>query len=271
MPSERWARALLRLYPRAWRERYGDEFLVLIDDAGLTWRTALDVVASAAAERARAIAALASERVHTTHAIKFGTPLRGREVFTDFVVFNACVALVMVALRALGVPFPRWNTLVMFLMQWNGSYEPIYSLHQHRSDRLTQPIVWFLAAVVLVAAGCIVGAALRSAGVPEPGNAAYYTPFCLYFGGGAIRLLYCGVRSAIGTWPGVHRHEALAWRIGLWLMTVLTGLADPGWDAFWAFVGMFWMALRPTFDFTREGVAHRRACLEAVERATPIP
>lgn len=35
---------LLWLYPAAWRRRYGDEFLALIEDTGLTWRTLLDCV-----------------------------------------------------------------------------------------------------------------------------------------------------------------------------------------------------------------------------------
>ena len=38
MSDDRAARALLRLYPRTWRARYGDEFLALVSDTGLTWR-----------------------------------------------------------------------------------------------------------------------------------------------------------------------------------------------------------------------------------------
>lgn len=45
-------RLLLSLYPRTWRERYGEELSDLIDEAGLTPRVALDVVRGAAAERA---------------------------------------------------------------------------------------------------------------------------------------------------------------------------------------------------------------------------
>src|SRR5476649_2357975 len=41
--AERISRALVRRYPRAWRQRYGDEMLALIDDAGSTWKHTLDL------------------------------------------------------------------------------------------------------------------------------------------------------------------------------------------------------------------------------------
>lgn len=41
---------LLRLYPRAWRERYGEELSDLIDETGLTPRVAVDVARGAARE-----------------------------------------------------------------------------------------------------------------------------------------------------------------------------------------------------------------------------
>jgi hypothetical protein len=39
---------LVALHPKPWRERYGDEFRVLLDDSGLTPRAVLDVLAHAA-------------------------------------------------------------------------------------------------------------------------------------------------------------------------------------------------------------------------------
>ncbi len=38
---------LIRLYPRAWRERYGDEFEALLDDVALGWRDAANIVRGA--------------------------------------------------------------------------------------------------------------------------------------------------------------------------------------------------------------------------------
>lgn len=45
------ARRLVRLYPRPWRERYGDEMLALIEDSGIDLRTALNMIIGAARER----------------------------------------------------------------------------------------------------------------------------------------------------------------------------------------------------------------------------
>ncbi|HUD36500.1 MAG TPA: hypothetical protein VMR14_06370 [Streptosporangiaceae bacterium] len=46
-PCEPVARAALRLYPPAWRQRYGDEVLALIDDSGGGWAAALGLAAQA--------------------------------------------------------------------------------------------------------------------------------------------------------------------------------------------------------------------------------
>jgi|SRR5947209_3979304 len=50
--SERGHHWLTRLYPAAWRDRYGDEMDELLND-GCGWREMLDVVRSAAFERLR--------------------------------------------------------------------------------------------------------------------------------------------------------------------------------------------------------------------------
>lgn len=44
------ARLLVRLYPRAWRERYGEEFVALIDGNPITVRGGVDVLRGAARE-----------------------------------------------------------------------------------------------------------------------------------------------------------------------------------------------------------------------------
>jgi hypothetical protein len=47
---------LLRLYPRAWRERYGDEFLALLQNTPVGLRVLIDVAKAAALEWARVVA-----------------------------------------------------------------------------------------------------------------------------------------------------------------------------------------------------------------------
>jgi hypothetical protein len=46
-------RFLLRVYPRPWRERYGDELLAVLEAAPLTWRVRADVLAAGVKERLR--------------------------------------------------------------------------------------------------------------------------------------------------------------------------------------------------------------------------
>jgi len=46
-------RLLLRAYPRAWRERYGDELLALLEAEPLTWRVRVNVAAAGVRERLR--------------------------------------------------------------------------------------------------------------------------------------------------------------------------------------------------------------------------
>ena len=46
------ARALLRLYPRLWRQRYGDELAALLEEQPIRLRIVLDVVLGALSQRA---------------------------------------------------------------------------------------------------------------------------------------------------------------------------------------------------------------------------
>jgi hypothetical protein len=50
------AAALVRLYPRAWRERYGDEFQALLDARAVTWRVVVDVARGCVREHVARIA-----------------------------------------------------------------------------------------------------------------------------------------------------------------------------------------------------------------------
>ena len=105
MRNDRAARALLRLYPRAWRARYGDEFLTLVEDQGLSWRGVVDVVAAAGVERARSIAAAVRELDAPPSA-----PLLPVTTFREWIAQKAAIlalfAAAVLALGAVGVPYP---------------------------------------------------------------------------------------------------------------------------------------------------------------------
>jgi len=53
--SERLSRAIVRLHPRTWRERYSEEMLALIEDSGSSWAHVFDLAAGCADEWFRAL------------------------------------------------------------------------------------------------------------------------------------------------------------------------------------------------------------------------
>jgi hypothetical protein len=72
------ARALLRLYPHGWRERYGAEFLAYIADSELSWWSVTDIVGAASAERVRAAAVLIRYEDDPTAPVPLTWPRAGR-------------------------------------------------------------------------------------------------------------------------------------------------------------------------------------------------
>lgn len=95
----RW---LLRLFPAAWRARYGAELLDLVDETGMTPRVAADVARAGMAERARAV----REALTGGTSMIFGPAWRHP---TAWAVAGAVVLLpsfVAVALAALAITGP---------------------------------------------------------------------------------------------------------------------------------------------------------------------
>src|SRR3954454_2470614 len=91
----RW---LLRLYPGAWRARYGEELAALVDDTGLTPRVAIDLARAGTKERARAARAALTGGASMTFGPAWRHP-------TAWAVAGAIVVLptlFLLALTALG-------------------------------------------------------------------------------------------------------------------------------------------------------------------------
>jgi hypothetical protein len=116
MRSDRLARTLLRLYPRAWRERYGEELLALIDDAGLTWRIVADVIAGATVERVRALMVMRNRPRDPIAEARAKTLLSFRESATELLAQAALVVMTIGALTVAGVPWPRWQSWYLIAM-----------------------------------------------------------------------------------------------------------------------------------------------------------
>jgi hypothetical protein len=72
------ANRLLRLYPRAWRDRYGDEFLALIGDRPLPVAQIIDIISGAIDAR------LSSDVRRTTASRSQVTQLQGGTALMEF-------------------------------------------------------------------------------------------------------------------------------------------------------------------------------------------
>ena len=95
-------RLLLRLYPRAWRERYGAELHDLVDETGLTPAAAVDVTRGAAGEWA----VVARDALNGGTSVIFGPAWRHP---TAWAVVGAVVllpTLLFVALSAFAISNP---------------------------------------------------------------------------------------------------------------------------------------------------------------------
>jgi hypothetical protein len=271
MTHENTARALLRLYPAAWRERYGDELLALIDQSGLTFRIVLDVVLAAGVEWIRFAAALI--RGEHTSAEPPPKLITVRYMFADFFPRTAIVSATVLLFGLAGVPFPKWNFWInfFFLLQ-NNHPDGLSPRHPSRSARLFVWCYWFGLAVALSILGWGLGSALLDVGVPEPSTVVFYTLGAV-FAVGFLRCIYFAYRwmSYNSTWPGLHPREIRFWQAFWFAVVVVTAMAEPSGEAFWPWTMVIWLALRPPYDVTRAGVAQQRALKEERDRQSPWP
>ena len=269
MSDDRLARALLRLYPRAWRDRYGDEFLMLVADAGLSWRTVADVSAAALVERARAIA---GARLWEGEPVS-GQPLPPRtigETLTVTATFSGLVGLSVLVLGLLGVPYPgsglpwfqrlSWWWFVVTLHVW---IPFVGSPAAHGAARFAS----FGAAAALAGGAWLIGNRLAWLGVPEPSGGAF---FAVLFGIGLLgagRFMYFMIRPLISypaRWPVMQPRECLAWHVAVLISLSLFGLADPAGETFWHMAFILWMFRHGSLAVTAAGVARRRSTREAI-------
>jgi len=92
--SDRW---FLRLYPRAWRERYGEELLALVGERRLTVRDVIDLIAGAVDARVQgasmsAILKSRCLRPVERHTIADGLTAAGLMLLGTFAVSLAGIA-----------------------------------------------------------------------------------------------------------------------------------------------------------------------------------
>lgn len=95
---------LIRLYPPAWRRRYGEEMDELLSD-GCGWRDVLDVAKSAASERLLYPKGRGAETMRTYPA-SVAVLVRKPSAFTPIIMSFAALGVVLVAI-AIGAAKPE--------------------------------------------------------------------------------------------------------------------------------------------------------------------
>ena len=235
MSASRCTRLLLSLYPRAWRERYGDEFLALVDQTGLTWSVVADVILSAGAQRLRALWVLRAEEAERLLAFRHGQRLPLGDVLLDLFVFLGLVGLVVIGCVAAGAPWPAWNFWFWLTINWHTRYGPsLVSAKKSRAERVGVAYFFFLESLAIIAVIMLAAAALRSRGVPAPPDRADVV-FVLCGFAAVCRFGYAWARCAspTTTWPGMSTVELSGWVFLIGISLFTGALAEPNMKMFW--------------------------------------
>ncbi|HEX5216014.1 MAG TPA: hypothetical protein VFV98_11165 [Vicinamibacterales bacterium] len=243
------ARALLRLYPPAWRERYGDEFLELVAETGLTWSVVVDVILSAFAQRLRALLAMRRDERERLSDLRRG-PLRpAGDVVLDVISFVALAGSVVTLFVMVGAPWPPWNFWCWLVLTGHTRFGMLSGgAGKRRADRVGRSFYFFLESVAIIGAVVLAAAWMRSRGVPGPPDRSDVLLVACGFAALA-RFAYGGCRSfsPTTTWSGISRVESRAWGLLALAGLFLGALAEPNMKMFWI------MAL---FPFMVRGISH---------------
>lgn len=270
MSHHQTARVLLRLYPAAWRERYGDELLGLIDESGLTFRVVVDVLFAAGVEWFRtAVTLIKNDQLSGEPPPKLIT---ARYMYADFVPCAAILGTTIAGVYAVGVPAPPWTTWAMLLFQCN-LYNFMAPRLKSRTARLFIWCYWLFLALALTALAGLLASGLRAVGVPEPSERVFMGSLGAVLVVGLIRAIPMRYKwmSYNSTWPGLDPHEIRAWQITWFGVAVLLAMVERPEVVFWPSAGILWLALKPQYGLTRDSIAYQRALKEGRDRESPWP
>lgn len=275
MNASRGARSLLSLYPRTWRERYGEELLALLADTGLTPRIMLDVVAGAAIQRVLALIELRNREIDPLSTGRVISVMTMRDKAIDYVALVALVASTIALGSIVRMPWPpsplstpgvSWTSMTMWLF-WVNVLQAHYGTFGRpvppRTERIGLAYYCFVEAAAFVLLMYLVGRTLSAAGVPDPSN-RFLLSFLAFGGVWVMRLIYCGVRIGVTpmTWNGLHPLEIRAWKLVAVIFCASVAIADHGWQLYWIQSMAAVFLLRTPTGLLRLGADRRRATLE---------
>jgi hypothetical protein len=207
-----WARRVLGLYPRAWRARYAEEVLAVLQQHRVTGWTVLDVLVGAADAHLRRDL-LPGRLTSMAHRIRTSAIT----IFCAFVVFG----IAWLAVQYVRDPVPQWERVTqlhpeiraaLIVVQGTGVVAllailagglPILWLALQQAIRARRRTVLLLLAVPILAAAvfavyAILALAPSTAGAPHPTPSAPFTPLALalQFGFAALFFLAIGGSTA---------------------------------------------------------------------------
>jgi len=273
MRSDRVARALLRLYPRAWRERYGEEILGLIDETGLSCRSAVNVVAGAVAQRARALVAWRTREPDPAVTIQVFASLTARDVLIEWPTFCALFAGTVVGFNWLGVPLPLWawwpQAITMYFVVRSDFVGPVTTPLR----RVGIGYYFALEAMALALAAFFSARLLVAIGLPEPTTDTFVLVPLAVFVPLATRVGYCFMRSnrPDSQWPGASSSEVRLWKLVGIAVIAAASLVDPEMKLVWMMTISIFL-FRPLMNhLSRPSLERRREAIARLRKARVTP
>ena len=216
--NQKTVKRLLRLYPAAWRERYAEEFLTVLEETPTTWRNHLDILRGAV-----------DAHLHPEWTTPGRWPMNQRRIFRVASIGAILSAILMIVGIIHSHYFPEDATEFSLLVAPLALLPTIIALHTlYREER--PRLSWITAVFGLVSLGSfllVVGAgallSLFSAHPPSP--PAWVT------------WLFISLFALVGVWQIMA--DILGWRTGK-LPSGLTGImATSGFSWFIIFLGIW--------------------------------
>ena len=260
-----FARALLRLYPRAWRERYGEEWLTLVGDHGLTPRVVVDVIGAAALERLRGFVAWRRRETDPSTLDLLVAKGPGREFLVEWSVYCVLVVLTVAALSRWFHWPVHWSFWFYVLWPWLRVMQ-FAGLGTSRSDRIAS-VYYRFAESAAISCAIVLGAhRLAAAGLPRPNDDLAELIIFSVVIPPLVRFVFAWWRG----WDGMSPGEWVFWKVLLFSWIGWTAYVDDRFEGYWFATAMLFMFCRLPSEMRRDVIAHRRSLRAALEERMRI-